>query len=136
MSTSGRPGRPATGRTPTRSIRLGPIYDAALQAAHRRGDRLPAIIEDCLEEYVMTSKRIAEIVDRLNTWDEDHPRETRLDTGVDIWQDVILRLREFDPAATDVLDGVDGNDRFVVRLPAGRVTLRYDAQAEQWYEVR
>lgn len=48
-----RVGRPSQGGpTPSRSIRLGPIYDRALKIAKHRGDKLPAILEQALHAYV------------------------------------------------------------------------------------
>ncbi|MGH3693222.1 MAG: hypothetical protein ACRDRX_04350 [Pseudonocardiaceae bacterium] len=47
-----RPGRPATGQVPTRSVRVGPVWDAALVVARRRGDSLSVVIATALEQYV------------------------------------------------------------------------------------
>lgn len=47
-----RPGRPATGKTPTRSMRLGPVYDLAKARAERRGETITAVVERLLTEYI------------------------------------------------------------------------------------
>lgn len=47
-----RPGRPATGQTRNRSMRLGDVYDEAQKIAAARGDRLSKIVEDALAAYV------------------------------------------------------------------------------------
>lgn len=48
-----RPGRPATGKTPTRSIRVGPVWDRAAELAAQHGTTITAIITAHLEDYVM-----------------------------------------------------------------------------------
>ena len=47
-----RPGRPATGKTPTRSMRLGPIFDQAKAKAHANGETITAVVERLLTQYV------------------------------------------------------------------------------------
>lgn len=47
-----RPGRPPTGSAPTRSVRIGPVWDEALRVAHERGDSLSQVITHALERYV------------------------------------------------------------------------------------
>ncbi|GAB3817609.1 hypothetical protein [Micromonospora zhanjiangensis] len=47
-----RPGRPATGKTPTRSMRLGPNYDRAKAKAKANGETISAVVERLLAEYV------------------------------------------------------------------------------------
>ncbi len=47
-----RPGRPATGHDPTRSVRIGPVWDEALVVAKDRGDKLNQVITRALENYV------------------------------------------------------------------------------------
>ena len=47
-----RPGRPATGKTPTRSMRLGPVYDQAKAKAEANGESITAVVERLLAEYV------------------------------------------------------------------------------------
>jgi hypothetical protein len=45
-------GRPATGQTPVRTVRIGPVWDEALAIAKERGDRMPVIIEAALRRYI------------------------------------------------------------------------------------
>lgn len=47
-----RPGRPATGVTPTRSVRVGDVWDQAATVAKARGESLAKVIERALTEYV------------------------------------------------------------------------------------
>jgi hypothetical protein len=47
-----RPGRPATGKTPTRSMRLGPVYDQAKAKAEANGETITAVVERLLTQYV------------------------------------------------------------------------------------
>ncbi|MFD6565405.1 hypothetical protein [Micromonospora profundi] len=47
-----RPGRPATGKTPTRSMRLGPVFDQAKAKAEAGGETITAVVERLLAEYV------------------------------------------------------------------------------------
>ena len=47
-----RPGRPATGKTPTRSMRLGEVYDLAKAKAERNGETITAVVERALAEYI------------------------------------------------------------------------------------
>ena len=51
-STGRRPGRPATGTNPTRSMRLGPVYEQAKAKAEARGETITAVVERLLAEYV------------------------------------------------------------------------------------
>lgn len=46
------PGRPATGQKPNRSVRVGPVWDAAKARAKRRGDKFADVVESLLAEYV------------------------------------------------------------------------------------
>lgn len=48
-----RPGRPATGQTTSRSIRIGPIWDQAATIAAQHDTTLTAVITAALEDYVM-----------------------------------------------------------------------------------
>lgn len=50
--TKRRPGRPATGKTPTRSMRLGQNYDKAKAKAEANGETITAVVERLLAEYV------------------------------------------------------------------------------------
>jgi hypothetical protein len=45
-------GRPRTGVTPKRNIRIGPIWDQAAELAARRGETMTAVIERALQRYV------------------------------------------------------------------------------------
>jgi hypothetical protein len=48
-----RPGRPkSTGKTPTRSMRLGNVYDDAKAKAESNGETITAVIERMLADYV------------------------------------------------------------------------------------
>jgi hypothetical protein len=50
-----RPGRPPSGGpTPTRSLRLGPVYDLAKVKAESRGENITAVVERLLTEYLET----------------------------------------------------------------------------------
>jgi len=54
-TTPRRPGRPATGQTPTRSIRIGDVWDDARRVAGQRGETITDVITSALEEYVMST---------------------------------------------------------------------------------
>jgi hypothetical protein len=45
-------GRPATGQTPVRTVRIGPVWDDALALMKERGDKMPHIIEAALKRYI------------------------------------------------------------------------------------
>lgn len=45
-------GRPRTGVTPKRNIRIGPIWDEAAAIAARRGETMTAVIDAALRRYV------------------------------------------------------------------------------------
>lgn len=45
-------GRPATGQTPVRTVRIGPVWDEALALMHERGDKMPHVIETALKRYI------------------------------------------------------------------------------------
>lgn len=49
-----RPGRPATGKTPSRSMRLGPVYDQAKAKAEANGETITAVVKRLLTEYIAT----------------------------------------------------------------------------------
>ncbi len=54
-----RPGRPVTtGKTPTRSMRLGDVYDQAKALAEQRGETITHVVERALAEYVQTATEI------------------------------------------------------------------------------
>jgi hypothetical protein len=50
--TKRRPGRPATGVTPKRNIRVGAVWDEAAAIAARRGETMTAVVEAALRRYV------------------------------------------------------------------------------------
>lgn len=50
-------GRPATGHSPTRSMRIGQVWDDAKTIAEKRGDSLNGVITRALEMYVELHKR-------------------------------------------------------------------------------
>lgn len=47
-----RVGRPATGQTPVRTVRIGKVWDDARQTAADRGEKLGDVIERYLRRYV------------------------------------------------------------------------------------
>lgn len=47
-----RPGRPATGHQPTRSVRIGAVWDAAKEVATGRQESINQVITRALENYV------------------------------------------------------------------------------------
>jgi hypothetical protein len=47
-----RPGRPATGHHPTRSVRIGPVWEEAMEVARQRREPLNQVITRALENYV------------------------------------------------------------------------------------
>lgn len=47
-----RPGRPATGQTPTRSVRVGDVWDRARAKAEASGETMTAVITRALEAYI------------------------------------------------------------------------------------
>jgi hypothetical protein len=52
-----RPGRPATGQTKPRSVRVGDVWDEAHAIALGRGDKFAEIIEAALRRYVQRHRR-------------------------------------------------------------------------------
>ena len=48
-----RPGRPRTGVTPKRNIRVGRIWDDAAAVAAERGETMTAVVARALERYVV-----------------------------------------------------------------------------------
>lgn len=52
MTESRGPGRPATGQTPVRTMRVGSIWDQAKAIADARGEKMTAVVEDALRRYV------------------------------------------------------------------------------------
>lgn len=53
-TTTARPrrGRPPTGVTPKRNIRIGPVWDQAAEIASARGETMTAVVEAALRRYV------------------------------------------------------------------------------------
>ena len=45
-------GRPATGQTPVRTIRVGEVWDQAQKVARARGESMATVVADCLRRYV------------------------------------------------------------------------------------
>lgn len=46
------PGRPATGKTPTRCVRIGDVWDRAKVLAEQQGETITEVIERKLVEYL------------------------------------------------------------------------------------
>lgn len=46
-----RPGRPATGKTPVRSLRVGDVWDRAKAKAEAEGETITDVVERLLTEY-------------------------------------------------------------------------------------
>jgi len=51
-----RRGRPATGQTPVRSVRIGPIWDEAKAIAKANNETISSVIERKLTEYVKNAR--------------------------------------------------------------------------------
>jgi len=49
-------GRPATGKTKVRSVRVGHVWDEAKAIADSRGDHMAVIIEKALHRYVQSAE--------------------------------------------------------------------------------
>ncbi len=47
-----KPGRPRTGVTPKRNIRVGQVWDDAAALAKARGETMTAVVERALKHYV------------------------------------------------------------------------------------
>lgn len=47
-----RPGRPATGQTPVRTVRIGRVWTEAKAIADSRQEFLRDVIEVCLRRYI------------------------------------------------------------------------------------
>lgn len=58
MTEKRRPGRPATGETPTRSLRVPAVYDLAKELAGQAGTTITAVVTRALEEFVMEQQTI------------------------------------------------------------------------------
>lgn len=57
-----RPGRPATGQTPVRTVRIGAVWDRCVELATGRGEKMTALVERALvaEEKRLNRRRAAE----------------------------------------------------------------------------
>lgn len=53
-----RRGRPATGVTPKRNIRIGTIWDQAETIAKQRGERMTQVVEAELRRYVARHRNL------------------------------------------------------------------------------
>jgi hypothetical protein len=51
------PGRPATGETPKRNVRIGPLWDRAAELAKARGMKMTAFVEEALRREVARIER-------------------------------------------------------------------------------
>ncbi len=49
---NGKPGRPATGQVPVRTVRVGPVWDEAKAVAKAERVRFADVIEVLLQGYV------------------------------------------------------------------------------------
>jgi hypothetical protein len=52
MEEKRKPGRPRTGVTPKRNIRVGQVWDDAAALAAARGETMTAVVERALKHYV------------------------------------------------------------------------------------
>lgn len=55
-----RGGRPATGQTPVRTLRLGGVWDRCAELAAERGEKMTALVERALIAEERRLKRAAE----------------------------------------------------------------------------
>lgn len=56
-------GRPATGVTPKRNIRIGQVWDDAAAIAAARGETMTAVVERGLERYIQRHRHELETGD-------------------------------------------------------------------------
>ena len=75
------------------------------------------------KQTVISAERVAEIIAALNDY------EGAVHDPYDAWQDVILRLSEYDGAATETADPTCMNDQIV--LLDGTV-IRWDYPTQRW----
>jgi hypothetical protein len=54
-----RRGRPPTGITPKRNIRVGKVWNEAAQIAANRGETMTSVVERALQRYVARHRRKA-----------------------------------------------------------------------------
>jgi hypothetical protein len=52
MTEPRRPGRPATGQVPVRTVRVGHVWDQAHEIAKARRERFADVVESALSRYV------------------------------------------------------------------------------------
>lgn len=52
LSSMAKRGRPATGQTPVRAVRVGPVWDEAKAIADARGDHMAVIVDKALRRYI------------------------------------------------------------------------------------
>ncbi|MDP9799333.1 hypothetical protein J2S43_007845 [Catenuloplanes nepalensis] len=57
--TEKRAGRPATGQTPVRTVRLGAIWDEASELATANGEKMTALVERALRAEIARLRRQA-----------------------------------------------------------------------------
>jgi hypothetical protein len=62
MDEKRKPGRPRTGVTPKRNIRVGQVWDDAAALAAARGETMTAVVERALKHYV-TRYRVSRTAD-------------------------------------------------------------------------
>jgi len=53
-----RRGRPATGQTPKRNIRIGTVWDDAEKIAVKRGEKMTQVVEAELRRYVQRHRAL------------------------------------------------------------------------------
>ena len=52
-----RPGRPATGKTPSRHVRVGPAWDQAKAIAKQHGETISAVVNRALNDYIRNNTK-------------------------------------------------------------------------------
>lgn len=63
MTEPRRPGRPATGQVPVRTVRVGRIWDQARAVAKERGERFADVVERELVRYVHRHRDVLARID-------------------------------------------------------------------------
>lgn len=85
------------------------------------------ITNDMGECEMSSTDSAQEIVDRLNAYEASHAADDYSDKPINnIWQDVIVRLSEYDQDATERA----GDDTIILR--DGSI-IRWDVQRGEWY---
>jgi hypothetical protein len=82
MTEQRKPGRPATGKTPTRSMRLGPNYDRAKTKAEANGETITAVVDRLLGEYADQPDNRRSPA--MSHWDNEYGTLTDYTTGEQI----------------------------------------------------